>query len=148
MKLEIELVPKTAWDKNLRLSIPRKEWDKIRKESYAKANHKCAICGADGQLNCHEIWEYDDENHIQKLTGFIALCKSCHMIKHIGLAETWAYEGRIDMEKLIRHFMKVNNVDFKEFENHRRESFELWKKRSEENWATDFDQWSDLVNDS
>ncbi|MDF1534223.1 MAG: hypothetical protein P1P69_06945 [Methanosarcinaceae archaeon] len=59
MRLEIDLVPSTAWYSNLRTNISKNKWDKIRKQSYADANHKCAICGADGRLNCHEIWEYD-----------------------------------------------------------------------------------------
>ena len=40
MKLEIELVPSTAWEKNLRNEIPSKEWDKIRKQSYADAGNR------------------------------------------------------------------------------------------------------------
>jgi hypothetical protein len=60
MRLEIDLVPSTAWYSNLRNKIPLKEWDRIRKKSYLDADHKCAICGAEGRLNCHEIWEYDD----------------------------------------------------------------------------------------
>ncbi len=71
MKLEIDLVPSTAWYSNLRKKVSQKDWDKIRKQSYADANHKCVICDADSRLNCHENWEYNDKNHIQKLKGFI-----------------------------------------------------------------------------
>ena len=28
-------------------------------------------------MNLHEIWEYNDEKHIQKLEGFILLCEMC-----------------------------------------------------------------------
>lgn len=69
----------------LRKKISKTEWGKIRKQGYADANHKCAICGADGKLNCYEIWEYNDETYIQKLKGFIALCNDCHMIEHIWI---------------------------------------------------------------
>ena len=62
MKLEIDLVPSTAWYSNLRKKVSQKDWDRIRKQSYADANHKCTICGAEGRLNCHEIWKYDDKN--------------------------------------------------------------------------------------
>jgi predicted restriction endonuclease len=43
----------------------RKEWDKLRKEVYAEYGHRCGICGAQGRLNCHERWSYDDETHVQ-----------------------------------------------------------------------------------
>ena len=146
MILEIDLVPSTAWYSNLRTKIPKKEWDKIRKQSYADVNHKCAICGADGRLNCHEIWCYDDKKNIQKLNGFIALCNDCHMIKHIGFAGIQASKGFLDMDKLIEHCLKVNKIDKKTFDKHREESFKIWKERSQKEWATDLAQWSYLVS--
>lgn len=146
MKLKIDLVPSTAWYSNLRKKVPSKEWDKIRKQSYADANHECEICGAEGRLNCHEIWEYDDKKYIQKLKGFISLCNDCHMIKHIGFAGIQASKGFLDMDKLIEHFMKVNNVDKKTFEDHKEKSFEIWRERSKEEWTTDLAQWSNLVS--
>lgn len=145
MKLEIDLVPSTAWYSNLRTKIPKKEWDKIRKQSYADVNHKCAICGADGRLNCHEIWEYDDMENIQKLNGFIALCNDCHMIKHIGFAGIQASKGLLDMNKLIEHFIKINSVDRKTFDAHKRKAFEVWSERSQKEWITDLAQWTNLV---
>jgi len=78
-KLSIELVPKTVWYKNLRNMVKRSVWDNLRRGAYAKYGYRCGICGASKQqLNCHEIWDYDDETHIQTLTGFIALCNLCH----------------------------------------------------------------------
>ena len=146
MKLEIDLIPSTAWYSNLRNKVTKKEWDKIRKQNYADANHKCAICGADGRLNCHEIWEYDNKKHIQKLKGFIALCNDCHMIKHIGFADIQASKGLLDMDKLIKHFMKVNDVDKKAFDKHYEEAFKVWKERSQKEWTTNLAQWSSLVS--
>ena len=110
MKLEIDLVPSTAWYSNLRTKIPRKEWDKIRKQSYSDSNHVCAICSVKSKLNCHEIWEYDDKKHIQTLKGFIALCDDCHMIKHIGFAGIQSSKGLLDFSKLVEHFKKVNDT--------------------------------------
>ncbi len=108
---------------------------------YADSNHKCAICGADGRLNCHEIWEYDDKKNIQKLNGFIALCNDCHMIKHIGFAGIQASKGLLDMNKLIEHFMNVNNVDKKTFYIHSKEATNVWRERSQKKWTTDFAHW-------
>ena len=33
-------------------------------------------------LQCHEEWAYDDETLVQKLTGLVALCSRCHLVKH------------------------------------------------------------------
>ena len=76
-KLTIELVPSTSWFNNVRSQVSAQEWDIIRHIVYAKANNICEICGGKGNkhaVECHEIWEYDDKEHIQKLIGMIALC--------------------------------------------------------------------------
>ena len=145
MKLTIELVPSTCWYNNLRKVLSKTEWDKIRKEVYTKASHRCEICGAYSKLNCHEIWQYDDKNLIQKLNGFIALCTNCHWIKHIGLAGILSNEGKLDYKKLIDHFMQVNNVSRKEFENHVKDAFDTWRKRSQKQWKTEFGDWDYLI---
>ena len=145
MKLVIELVPATAWYANLRNRIPREEWDRIRKQAYADAGYRCAICGAEGKLSCHEIWKYDDKRHIQKLRGFTALCEGCHRIKHLGFANIQASKGLLDMNALIRHFMQVNGVDRQTFEQHRTESFAIWQRRSEHRWKTDLGPWEKRV---
>ena len=145
MKLTIELVPATTWYDNLRKRIAPAEWDKIRKKAYADYDHKCGICGSEGRLNCHELWQYDDERHIQRLAGFIALCDLCHHIKHFGLAGILAEEGKLDIEKVIEHFVKVNNCGRAEFEAHRRKAFEQWHERSQHQWHIDLGEYSNMV---
>lgn len=80
IKLTIELVPSTSFYTNVRSILPTKEWDRLRKESYAKANFKCEICKGSGldqgykhALECHEIWEYKADG-TQYLKGLISLC--------------------------------------------------------------------------
>lgn len=81
IKLSIELIPKTCHFSNVRTSIKKEEWDKIRFLSYENAKHKCEICGNNGlkqgfkhRIECHEIWHYDDTTKTQKLIGLISLC--------------------------------------------------------------------------
>jgi len=145
LKLTIELVPSTAWTENLRKYLPKKDWDKIRKETYAKAGYRCEICGAEGRMNCHEIWEYDDKNHIQKLLGFIALCTMCHYVKHIGFAGILASEGKLDYEKVVKHFMAVNNCDRRTFEEHRKRAFLMWEERSKYDWQIDLGDFNHII---
>jgi len=145
LKLKIELVPTSSWYDNLRKYTAKKDWDKIRKKAYASQGYRCGICGARGRMNCHEIWEYDDKRHIQKLTGFIALCNMCHHVKHIGLAGILASRGKLDYEKVIEHFIKVNDCDRGDFEKHREEAFVLWKKRSLSDWLVDLREYRDII---
>jgi len=108
-KLTIELVPSTCWYSNVRDNVTKSEWDKIRKSTYKKANYLCEICGGKGHrwpVECHEIWEYDDENHTQTLKGLIALCPDCHKVKHFGLTST---RSEHELHHAINHLKNVNN---------------------------------------
>ncbi len=145
LKLRIELVPSTSWYENLRKHMTEKSWDTIRKKVYADYGHKCAICGAEGRLNCHEIWEYDDRKHIQELAGFIALCDLCHHVKHIGLAGILASKGELDYEKIVEHFCRVNNCDKHTFERHREMAFDQWQKRSQHKWRVDLGEYKEVI---
>jgi len=88
------------------------------------------------------MWQYDDEKHLQTLVGFIALCDMCHHVKHIGLAGILASEGKLDYNKVVEHFMKVNGCDLKTFESHRDEAFKKWKERSAQDWTVDIGEFS------
>ncbi len=135
MKLTIELVPSSSWFSNLRSLLSSEEWDKIRKGCYKHANYKCEICEGVGPahpVECHETWEYNEESGIQKLVGLIALCPSCHEVKHIGLA---GIKGR--REEAEAHFCKVNNCSAAEAKKYISEAFSIWSKRSESEWELD-----------
>ncbi len=146
LKLAIELVPKTSWYNNLRNKMSSDNWNFIRERTYDSYGNKCGICDAKNtRLECHEIWEYDDENHIQTLKGFIALCQMCHHVKHIGLAGILADEGKLDYDAVIEHFIRVNGCDKKDFLNHREKAYEIWEKRSKYNWTIDLGQFRNLI---
>jgi hypothetical protein len=138
-KLFIELIPTTCHFSNVRTTIKQKEWDKIRFISYKAANNKCEICGETGKnqgykhnLECHEIWEYNDETHVQKLIGLISLCPRCHQVKHIGRAIAM---GR--QMQCFTHLSKVNKWTTKEIQKHIDDSFGLHKERSKHQWILD-----------
>jgi hypothetical protein len=139
--LMIELVPETSWFCNLRAKVKPDVWDVIRREAYRKAGYKCSICDHRGRLYCHEVWVYDDERHIQKLDGFVALCEWCHMVKHIGYAE-----GFYDKYKaLAGHFMRVNDCSFEDFLAAKDMAFEVWAERSEFPWEIDLGEYAKMV---
>lgn len=134
-RLTIELVPKTCWYSNVRSNVPRNHWDIIRKEVYAEANYVCEICGGVGRnhpVECHEVWHYDDVNHIQSLERMIALCPSCHGVKHIGRAHANGY-----FISAVRHLASVNNWDTATAISYFQYQMEVWKKRSQYQWQLD-----------
>ena len=138
-KLLVELIPTTCHYSNVRTTVKPSEWDKIRFISYEAAGHKCEICGDNGlnqgykhRVECHEIWEYDDENKVQKLIGLISLCVICHQVKHIGRAIAMRRH-----QSAYNQLMKVNKWTPQEVEQHILESFELHKERSKYEWVLD-----------
>ena len=145
LKLTIELVPETSWGNNIRKCVSQSNWDKIRKAAYAKYKYKCGICEAPGRLSCHEIWDYDDELHVQNLNGFIALCTMCHNIKHIGLSGILAQEGKLDFDKLIEHFKIVNGCNLKTYEKHYDDAFKKWNERSKHEWHINLGEFKDII---
>ena len=146
MKLAAELVPSTVWFSSLYRLLSREVWDNLREGIIRKNGRKCQICGeTKGTMNLHEIWNYDDLNHVQKLDGFILLCRMCHHVKHIGLARILANEGKLDYTKVVRHFCKVNSCSEKEFEEHVRGAFTIWRKRSKLQWKQDFGEYGQYV---
>jgi hypothetical protein len=146
VKLTIELVPSSCWYSNLRNKVAPPVWDAIRKKAYKDAGYRCAICGAPGRLFCHELWQYDDDRHIQSLVGFIALCELCHMVKHIGFAGIRAMDGELDYDALIEHFMAVNKCSREDFEVHKALAFEVWERRSTHEWFCDLGKYKGLIS--
>jgi hypothetical protein len=146
LRLQIELVPSTVWYSSLYRLLPSDVWDNIRNEIIAKNGRQCQICGeTKGMMNLHEMWEYDDEKHNQKLSGFILLCKMCHHVKHIGLAVILADKGELDYDELIEHFCRVNNCTKCDFEEIRDKAFEVWENRSRHEWKQDFGKYGIVI---
>ena len=138
-KLSIELVPQTSWYSNVRSNVTQSKWNIIRRKSYKNAEYVCEICGDTGKkqgynhdLECHEIWEYDDINMVQKLVGFISLCPKCHKVKHAGLSQI-----KNEEELVIRHLMKVNSITRKQAVDYIIKSFKIWEQKSNKQWSLD-----------
>src|SRR2546423_2395115 len=129
----------------MRKVVSPADWDRIRKKTYAAYGHRCAICGAEGTLNCHERWVYDDDTHVQKLAGFIALCDLCHHVKHIGLAGVLAARGELDYESVIEHFRRVNDCDRQTFDDHLDRAFDMWRERARRTRGSHFGGHSALL---
>ena len=134
LKLTIDLLPKGAWDTNLSKTLPQKEWDTLRHAAYERANNKCSCCKKAGeQLEAHEVWNFDIPSKTQTLTDISALCKNCHLVKHMR------HTTMIGLDKAAKeHFLKVNNCSPNEFASHFLEAEILFNERSEiDKWNMD-----------
>lgn len=110
-KLNFELVPDGCWYSNLRSELPKKLWDIVRKDAYARANGKCMICGRPAKrLEAHEKWSYDEKTATQKLEDVIAVCHTCHSVIHIGRTQLMGEE-----DKAIAQFIRVNKCSYADY---------------------------------
>lgn len=135
--LTIELVPSTCWFSNVRNHISSAEWNKVKKHTFTKANYRCEVCNGVGHkhpVECHELWHYDDTNHIQTLTGTIALCPDCHTVKHMGLAQIRGVGVKAE-----RWLAKVNNWDNSKTSQYVAGAFSQWRTRSRYDWTLNID---------
>jgi hypothetical protein len=130
LKLTIDLLPKGAWGNNLSRTLPQKEWDEIRNATYEKANRQCTICGRGGDLEAHEVWDFDIQAKTQTLKEIIALCPACHGVKHFRHSKMIGYG-----ETAKAHFMKTNNCSAHDFAAHYIEAQNLFDERNKvEKW--------------
>jgi hypothetical protein len=151
LRLTMELVPLTAWGQGLRNRLKRSQWEKLRQEVFDKFKGKCAVCGASLRyFVCHEVWEYDDRDRIQKLRRLESLCWMCDRVKqHFGNTEMLIMEGAWKpslLDRLVRHFMRVNDCDIETFEGHKAEAYEKWGERSTYEWKLDLGKYKRVVS--
>lgn len=141
--LTVELVPASNWEHNVRSEM-KENWISIRRSVYKEAGYKCEVCGGVGgkhPVECHEIWSYDDEHHIQKLEGLIALCPACHKAKH------WGYALLNGLEKVVREQIKtVNGWKDQDVDKYINEAFALFEIRSRFDWTLDLSYFESVRN--
>jgi len=134
-KLTIEMIPITTWNDNVRSMASQMEWDYLRKKTYRQAKYRCEICGGKGSkhpVECHEIWSFDNSNHIQKLERLIALCPMCHKVKHWGLSTSKGLQ-----KQCMSHICKINGWTEDDCKLYLEIVYEQWMKRSNYCWKVD-----------
>lgn len=139
-KLTIELIPFGQWFDNVRAKLSQAQWDQLKKACYVKASHRCEICAGVGKkhpVECHEIWHYDDLSQVQTLQGLIALCPSCHRVKHIGNANRMGL-----LAPTLKHLAKINQWPMYMAEAYFEVSMDQWAYRSQFAWTLNLD-WLD-----
>ena len=137
MKLNIELVPSSTWYDNVRSQVTATQWKKLRELVLAEHGNQCSVCGNAKRLAAHEVWAYSESTATQTLTGMVALCPMCHHIKHIGLAQLLASQGKLNYASVVNHYCSINKCSRKDFEQHVDEAFRQWSARNEKTWKVD-----------
>jgi len=133
--LKIELVPSPLWRKTLanlarNNSVWRTKWQTVRSKEMERTAGKCG-CGGQAQ-SLHEVWEYDDKGHVQRLVGFETVCGDCSLAQHIGRAFQIG-KG----EEAIKHIMKVNGITYSAADQLVEEAKIMWQIRSSHEWKQD-----------
>ncbi|GEK38296.1 hypothetical protein ACFFRT_12920 [Enterococcus thailandicus] len=129
------VVPKALHYINPRKIMGEAKWKKLRKEYQIKADHHCMICKEyvkhvpGDWLELHEKYDYDFDKLIQRLTGYISICHSCHAYIHEGLLNVQLRKGEVTEsyvqaildrgDNLLREFNleKIQYPNRKIFEN-------------------------------
>ena len=133
--LPIELVPGPCWEFNLRLLLPPEGWELCKRFVRRRSGDRCEVCGGRGRkwpVECHEVWGYDDDRHVQHLRGLVALCPDCHAAKHPGFAGT---QGRL--EQTLSHYARVNGVSTAQARRDYTAAMATFEERSRHDWDLD-----------
>ena len=132
LRLSIELIPMTTVGINLRSELTPTQWDTLRRKVYAKANYCCEACDAgEIEVHCHEVWDWDDKKHIQKLIGLRCLCWECHEATHL------AYRGFLGDIKMTKHLALVNGITIFNANKILLKAYLQWSIRSKHEWKLD-----------
>lgn len=156
MKLTIEPIPEPTWFLNLRKLLKGSVWDTIRQSTYARFFYHCYVCGRshwdeglkEGELNdsftltggglhAHEWWVFDDDTGTQYLQDVVALCPSCHSMKHIVFTISQIKAGKLQENKVISHYCEVNRVLPNTFAKELEVALLKYEERSERKWVVD-----------
>lgn len=136
--LFVDLVPSSCWFTNIRSCVSQADWERIRRMIIKRAGERCEVCGVgedredERWLEAHERWDYNEATQVQTLKRIICLCTDCHRTTHYGFA---MING--DSHWVFDYLMEIRKIDATAANQHIKEAFELWEKRSEKVWALD-----------
>ncbi len=148
-ELYVDLIPASCWFTNVRYCVHPRDWDRLRRHVYNRANNCCECCGTPGKLDAHERWHYDNQTQVQKLVRLVALCRVCHRATHLGHTIMNHEDSEViglancikaNQPRIIEardKFMKLRNFTVPDIRSHFAEALNLNKIRSEIVWTLD-----------
>lgn len=138
MILEIDLIPRACWHKNVRSQLDPTDWFSLIELVSSRSRNYCQICGGRGlewPVECHEQWErHKIDNGIwqQTLVGLQALCPKCHLVKHYGRARAIGRE-----KEAFTHLGDVNNISGGLAITYIAGCFSKWRLQNKYEWQVD-----------
>lgn len=152
LRLRITPVPSPLHGQNLRKTIGKYRWRKIRNAIIERDGPVCAICGARpearAEIHGHEEWVYDTSSipAIARLSGITLHCWKCHGVEHYLLTMKLALLGYEEQERLIvRHFCEVNGADEELFAVHLSEAVAIWSPLCKLEWVVEYGDYAPLI---
>lgn len=131
-----ELIPATSWGYNLRSYLKPDEWKSISKYIRAKASDICEVCGNETKsLEAHEIWGFNDSEHIQYLIDVVGVCPLCHRAFHIG--QTISQGNPYLLRQVYEHIKAVNRCNEEELRGIIDAAKTRWRIRSQYDWKVE-----------
>lgn len=119
-RIGIEICPEKCTGINLHSHdiIDINLWKDISNQVRGKQRKTCQCCGVithggnTGEMSemvAHEVWDFDKENHVQRLVYIACVCKRCHLtIHYVNLLKSQKLDDR---ECIISkgHYLEVNH---------------------------------------
>ena len=164
LPLTLNLIPSTMWGKNVRAVVSATTWANLRwvygaslylserleidfsEELLAprRVNSPhlyCSICNDERSgLELHEEWSFDDDAKVQRLEEFLAICRRCHLAKHIGHAHiTGKFEEALD------HLARVNGLSKDDAIGLTTEALATWHERSRHEYRLDLSHLETII---
>lgn len=127
----VDLIPSSSWFSSLANILAPYSWRKISKKT-AEVRGGCMDCGSPVRPEAHEIWEYDDEQGIQTLTGILCLCSWCHETRHLGRARVMG-----NFNRAFARLSAINRLSAHEERPYINAVEDLWTRRSAQPWMLD-----------
>src|SRR5262249_15074658 len=132
--LTLELIPETSILSSVRDAITPSTWDRLRQRVYARAGYRCEACGNAPTRRADELWEFDDDSHVQRLVRMVGLCSECHEAMRMDRFGQMR-AGR----RALEHLACVTGWSVQQAEAYRATAFRRWRERSRAWWSIDLD---------
>jgi len=142
LKLTPALVPAPLWGKSVYNTLPRKQWESLRRTVLEEAANTCGHCEAryESGMVCHEAWEYDDRKHVATLTAFVIVCRDCNSVLHLGksllIGQKKGEAGLVERGELaVEHLRKISGITDQEARKLIKDAFKTHSARSRKIWT-------------
>lgn len=133
--LAISLIPITALA-NARTALTSQQWRAVARRTYSKAGHRCEICAAGGEMNCHELWRFLDGEGVQRLEALLCLDRRCHHAVHLGYTRRRSGSDSVAAAALA-HLAAMNHWSVPEAAAYARRELLICQARSQRTWRLD-----------